>query len=157
MSTSKWILDSDDRRDRQRLGVQPKTQPGPAVGEAEVAVSGIQQLQLSGGYVLGDRNDAWGEGNPGQKISYFILDTSKGAHASFASKKNFDEAAAKLGVTTILLEPIYVVYGRYRGTWFDTFAGFLFLVPPLVGFVGLVVWVMRVRKHGRIAQVAVPS
>jgi hypothetical protein len=157
MSTSKWILDSDDRRDGQRLGVQPKTQPGPAVGEAEDAVSGIQQLQLSGGYVLGDRNDAWGEGNPGQKISYFILDTSKGAHASFASKKNFDEAAAKLGVTTILLEPIDVVYGRYRGTWFDSFAGFLFLVPPLVGFVGLVVWVMRVRKHGRIAQLAVPS
>ena len=135
----------------------PRTQPGPGVGEAEDAVSGIQQLQLSGGYVLGDRNDAWGEGNPGQKISYFILDTSKGAHASFATKKNFAEAAAKLGVTTIQLEPIDVVYGRYRGTWFDTFAGFLFLVPPLVGFVGLVVWVRRVRKHGRIAQVAVPS
>ena len=70
----------------------PKTQPGPAVGEAEDAISGIRQLQLSGAYVLGDRNDAWGAGNAGQKVEkipYFILHTNKGTHALFASKKGF--------------------------------------------------------------------
>jgi hypothetical protein len=129
----------------------PKTQPGGGVGEQEDAISGIQQLQLLGPFVLGNRNDEWGVGNPGQnvKVSYFILDTSKGAHTTYANENDFRDAANRLGVNAIRLEPIDVVYGRYRPTWFDAFAGFLFFVPPLVGFVGLVIWVMRVRKRSR--------
>lgn len=138
----------------------PRTQPGGAVGEEQDAVSGIQQLQLVGPYVLGNRNDAWGEAGSDKsktKVSYFILDSNEGTHVSFASEQDFEEAAAKLGVTTIQLEPIDVVYGRYRGTWFDTFAGFLFFVPPLIGSIGLVVWVMRVRKRGRISQLVIST
>jgi hypothetical protein len=92
--------------------------------------------------------------SPGQNVnvSYFILDTNKDSHVTFANEKEFKEAANELGVGAIRREPIDVVYGRYRPTWFDALAGFLFFVPPLVGFVGLVIWVMRVRKQARITQ-----
>jgi hypothetical protein len=132
----------------------PKTQPGGGVGEGDDAISGIQQLQLSGALVLGNRNESWGVTSPGQNVnvSYFILDTNKDSHVTFANEKEFKEAANELGVGAIRLEPIDVVYGRYRPTWFDALAGFLFFVPPLVGFVGLVIWVMRVRKQARITQ-----
>jgi len=138
----------------------PASQPGPGVGEADDAVSGVEQLHLSGAFVLGNRNDGWGQRNPTQsapRISYFILDTGKGTHVGFANENDFHQAAGKLGVGAVELEPIDVVYRRYRFTWFDAFAGFLLLAPPLASFIGLAAWVVQVRKRARNAPTSVAS
>ena len=44
------------------------------------------------------------------------------------------------------LQPIANVYGKYRFTWFEVFAGLLTCLPPLAGAVLLVGWVIRVRR-----------
>jgi len=51
--------------------------------------------------------------------------------------KLIPSAAGQLGIR-VSLEPIYRVYSRYRFSWFDVFAGALFLGPVLIGFVLLV-------------------
>jgi hypothetical protein len=132
----------------------PKTQSFGGVSEQEDAVFGVQELQLVGPLILGKR-DPWGEGVPDQpksKVSYFVLDTTKGKHTEFASYEDFEGTVTRLGVSPIHLEPIDVVYGRYRLTWFDGFAAFLFIVPPLVGLVGLALWVRKVCKRAAVTQ-----
>ena len=131
-----------------------KTQPGAAIGEQDDAVSGIDLLELSGNYVLGKRNEAWAARETSGKASYFIMDATKGTHTAFPNEMDLEAAAAKPGVASIHLEPIDVVYRRYRFTWFDRFAAFLFFVPPFAGLVALGVWVMGVRKTGRSTQAA---
>jgi len=125
----------------------PKTQSGGGVGEQQDAVGGVKIVQVSGRYVLGgldSRPIAQSVKSP-EVDSYFLLDTQVGKHANFPSYDALRANAQELGIA-LNLQPIADVYGKYRFTWFDVFAGLLTCLPPLVGAVLLVRWVIRVRR-----------
>lgn len=131
----------------------PKTQSGGGVGEQEDAVGGVRIVQVSGQYVLGgsdSRPIAQSVKNPEQVDSYFLLDTQVGKHTKFPSYDALRANAQQLGIA-LNLQPIADVYGKYRFTWFEVFAGLLTCLPPLVGAVLLVRWVIRVRRTRRIS------
>jgi hypothetical protein len=125
-----------------------KTQSDGGVGEQEDAVGGVRKVQVSGRYVLGGSDSRPIEQsvkNPEQVDSYFLLDTQIGRHANFPSHGALRAKAQELGIT-LNLQPIADVYGKYRFTWFEVFARLLACLPPLVGALLLVRWVIRVRK-----------
>jgi hypothetical protein len=126
----------------------PKTQPGGGAGAQEDAVDGVRILQISDRYVLGGFDSQWFEhrqNDKGAVDSYFVLDTQLGKKANFPSYDALHARAQELGVT-LDLEPIISIYWRYRFGWFDVLAALLLFLPPLVGFIFLVRWTLRVRK-----------
>lgn len=126
----------------------PKTQTDDSVGEQEDAVCGVRVMQLAGRYVLGgsdnESSKRSAESN-GHVNSYFLLDTQTGKHANFPTYEALRGEAQHLGIS-LNLEPIDVVYLRYRFTWFDVFAGFLLCVPPLITLSLLVRWIIKLRR-----------
>jgi hypothetical protein len=126
----------------------PKTQPdGLGVSEQEDAVSGVRFLQLSGPYVLGGLDSkAYQLASEDDRIDYyFLLDTKAGSHETYPNYEVLRSKASQLGIT-LNLERISAVYSRYRFTWFDAFAGFLFCAPPLTVAWLLVRWIVRLRR-----------
>lgn len=127
----------------------PKTQRyGGVVGSQDDAVDGVRVAQVAGRYILGASDTKLSE-HFGQNTkavdSYFWLDTKTGKKTVFSNYDDLRSAAGQLGVS-LKLEPIYNVYRRYRFTWFDVFAGFLLLAPPLVSAYFLFRWIARVRR-----------
>lgn len=127
----------------------PKTQRyGGVVGSQDDAVDGVRVVQVAGRYILGASDTKLSE-HFGQNTkavdSYFWLDTKTGKKTVFSNYDDLRSAAGQLGVS-LKLEPIYNVYRRYRFTWFDVFAGFLLLAPPLVSAYFLFRWIARVRR-----------
>lgn len=144
------MIDSTD----QGWVYNPKTQPG-GVGEQEDAIAGVRVLQVAGRYILGgsdslsfDRLD----NNTEQVDSYFLLDTQFGKHTSFPSYEALRVKAQELGIA-LSLERIGVVYSRYRFTWFEIVVGLLLCLPPLVGAMLLVRWIIRMRKTRGVSRV----
>jgi|HubBroStandDraft_2_1064218.scaffolds.fasta_scaffold06558_6 hypothetical protein len=132
----------------------PKTQSDGGVGDQDDAVGGVKIVQVSGRYVLGgsdSRPISQSVNNPKQVDSYFLLDTQLGKHANFPSYDALRANAQELGIV-LNLQPIADVYGKYRFTWFEVFAGLLTCLPPLLGAVLLVRWVTRVRRARRISR-----
>lgn len=134
----------------------PKTQTTSAgVGEQEDAISGVRILQIAGPYIfLGIDRQAFEhlrkESN--QVDSYVVLDTRTGKRTTLPNYDALRSAAFQLGVQPNL-EPINVVYWRYRFSWFDVFVGFLCCVPPIIGFLLLIRWIVRLRRtRGLIPQ-----
>lgn len=127
----------------------PRTQPDDSgVAEKEDAVSGVRHLQVSGNYILGDIDSHSFEhaGTDSNAIdSYFLLDTASGKRSNFADYESLRHEAAQHNIT-LKLEPIESVYSHYRFSWFDVFAGILFVGPPLAAFLVLVFWVRRIRR-----------
>ncbi len=125
----------------------PKTQPD-AVGEQEDAVAGVRKVQVAGQYILGGVDsrsfDHMGNDNANMD-SFFILDTSTGRQTKFQTYDGLRSQAQERQIS-VNLEPINIVYGRFRSTWFDVFAAVLFFVPPPVGFVLLAWWVWYLRR-----------
>lgn len=126
----------------------PKTQPGSGISERDDAIAGVRTLQVADQYVLGGTDSKafdhqWQETD--KVDGYFILDTVAGKHANFSTFDQLHARAKELKITPEL-QPIYTVYSKYRFSWFDVFAGFLFCVPPLAGTVLLIVWVRRLRR-----------
>jgi hypothetical protein len=125
----------------------PKTQGGSGVGEQEDAVAGVATLQVAGPYILGgvDARPSEHLGTNSNPIDfYFVLDTQTGRKTVLPNYDALRNTANQLGIQS-QLEPISVVYSRYRFTWFDVFVGVLFFVPPLIGFFLLTAWIVRLR------------
>lgn len=141
-----WLLMIDTTD--QGWVYNPKTQSGGVVGVQQDAVGGVKIVQVSGRYVLGgsdSRPVAQSVKSPEQVNSYFLLDTQVGKHANFTSYDALRAHAEELGIA-LNLQPIADVYGKYRFTWFEVFAGLLTCLPPLIGAVLPVRWVIRVRR-----------
>jgi hypothetical protein len=128
----------------------PKTQKVPdAIGSQDDTVFGVRLLQISGQYILGAASNSEGFPSEHSPIDhYFLIDGKARARQDFASMDALKRSAARIGVQ-VNLEPAGKVYSKYRFTWFDVFAGFLFLAPLAVyGFV-LLWWLIRLRRTTR--------
>jgi hypothetical protein len=125
----------------------PKTQGEGAVGEQEDAIGRVRDLQIVGRYILGSADSHWGpsENSKPQVDSYFLLDTQTGKHTNFSTQETLRNHAQELEIG-LNLEPIDVVYSRYRFTRFEIVAGLLFCVPPLIVAFLLLWWTIRLRK-----------
>jgi hypothetical protein len=126
----------------------PKTQVGGNVHEQADAVGGVRVLQVAGRYILGGSNSKSLEhfGRASDRVdSYFLLDTQVGKHTDFSDYNLLVSAAQPLGIQ-LHLEPIAAIYRRYRFTWFDIFAAFLFCGPLLFAAFLLLRWIIRLRK-----------
>jgi hypothetical protein len=53
--------------------------------------------------------------------------------------------ALELGIEPNL-QPIDTVYSKFRFSRFDAFAGLLFCLPPVIGALVLVGWIVRLRR-----------
>jgi hypothetical protein len=89
-------------------------------------------LQVAGRFIFGRINQ-----------SYFALDTGSSAVDRFSNLAELQRATS----VPVTLEPIRTVYMKYRYGWFNLFALFLFAGVPLVGIVGLGVWIFRLRRQ----------
>lgn len=127
----------------------PKTQTEGAVGEQEDAPYGVRLLQVDGKYILGglDTKPEEEAGRKNRRVdSYFLLDTTAGRRTAFSDYQSLRAAAEHLGIQ-LKLEPIEVIYSRYRFTWFDAVTDLLFAAPPLTALILLLLWIRRVRKR----------
>lgn len=126
----------------------PKTQPGSAVTEQDDAVAGVRNAQVAGRYILGaaDSNAFEHLGKESsQADTYFLLDTRLGKQTKFQNYDALRRGALELGIEPNL-QPINAVYSKFRFSWFDVFAASVFCVPPLVGALWLVRWIVRLRR-----------
>ncbi len=130
----------------------PRTQKiSGVVAASNDALADVCVLQLAGRYILGGApcqsyEDPGPEGH-GKVLSYFMLDTATGTHTEFPTFDALRAAAAPLMVQ-IKLEPIGVVYGRFRFTWFDAVAAALMFGVPLLCAWALFRRIVRIRKAG---------
>ena len=76
---------------------------------------------------------------------YFALDTRNGQRTDLSHYDDLAQFASQSG-NQLKLEPIYDVYSRYRFTRFEVFAGLLFTVPPIIAFITLLIWIVRLRR-----------
>src|SRR5215467_1221656 len=131
----------------------PKTQSEGGVGEQEDAVGGVRDLQVAGRYILGGADSHWGpsENSKPQVDSYFLLDAQIGKHSNFSTQESLRNHALGMGIG-LNLEPIDVVYSRYRFTRFEIFSGLLLCLPPLVIAFLLLGWMIRLRKSRAMSQ-----
>lgn len=132
----------------------PRTQFSSfGVVEQEDAVAGVTNLQVVNQYVLGATNaESWSHsGKDSSQVSaYFLLDTATGKRTQFQNYEELRGRALELSIDPNL-QPINTVYSKYRFSWFDVFAGSLFLIPPLIGGLLLIGWIVRVRRTRPIA------
>jgi len=132
----------------QGMVYNPKTQPGPGVGEREDAVAGVRNVQVAGRYILGAADTKSFEHlgkETSQVDTYFILDTLLGKQTRFQTYDALRHGASELGIEP-KLQPINTVYSKFRFSWFDVFAGILFCVPPIIGVLVLIRWIVRLRR-----------
>jgi hypothetical protein len=122
--------------------------PKPGVGEREDAVAGVRNVQVAGRYILGAADTKSFEHlgkETSQVDTYFILDTPLGKQTRFQTYDALRHGASELGIEP-KLQPINTVYSRFRFGWFDVFAGILFCVPPIIGVLVLIRWIVRLRR-----------
>jgi hypothetical protein len=130
--------------------------PG-GVAEQEDAIARVAVVQVAGRYILGRVDGAELDGpdivdgvavDAAKKHadSFFLLDTQTGKRKDFPDYKRLASAAQSLAIEP-RLEPMVLVYRHYRFTWFDVFAGFLFIAPPVLGLVSLTVWILYLRRR----------
>jgi hypothetical protein len=126
----------------------PKTQPGSVVGEREDAVAGVRNLQVAGRYILGATDSRAFEHlgkDTNQVDAYFLLDTQLGQQTHFHNYNALRHRALELGIEPNL-QPINTVYSKFRFSWFDVLAGLLFCLPPVIGALLLIRWIVRLRR-----------
>ena len=126
----------------------PRTQPGSAVGEQEDAVAGVRNIQIAGRYILGATDSKAFEDlgkDTNQVDAYFLLDTQLGKRIQFQNFDALRHKALELGIE-LNLRPINAVYSEFRFSWFDVLAGLLFCLPPVIGAVLLIRWIVRLRQ-----------
>jgi hypothetical protein len=130
----------------------PKTQLAGGVSEQEDGPFGVRLLQVDRHYVLGGLDSKAGEedSGPTQKVdAYFLIDTDTSRRVNFSDYQSLRAASEPLGIR-LNLEPVATIYRRYRFTWFDAFVSLLLILPPVVGGISLVRWIVRLRKPSRI-------
>jgi hypothetical protein len=117
------------------------------VTDTQGSVAGVRMVQVDGPYILGASDsrasERMGE-NSNQTVSYFLLDTRTGKRDNFATFDELRGVAQQRGIP-LKLEPIYVVYSKYRFTWFDGLAAAFLFLPPLVALWLLVRWILHLR------------
>ena len=126
----------------------PKTQPGSGIGEQEDAVAGVRNIQIAGRYILGVTDSKAFEdlGKDTNRVdAYFLLDTQMGKRIQFQNFDALRRKALELGIE-LNLQPINAVYSKFRFSWFDVLAGLLLCLPPVIGFVLLIRWIVRLRQ-----------
>jgi hypothetical protein len=126
----------------------PKTQPGSGVGEREDAVAGVRNVQVAGRYILGATDSKAFEHlgqDTNQVDAYFLLDTQLGKQTQFHSYDALRHSALQLGIEPNL-QPINAVYSKFRFSWFDVLAGLMFCLPPVVGALSLIFWIVQLRR-----------
>jgi hypothetical protein len=114
----------------------PKTQRLPGVIDQEDAIPDVRQLQITPHHIAG----------AAEKDHYFILNTRSGKRMDFKTFQNFRQAAHRFGFEPHL-EPIYLVYSRFRFGWFDVFAGLLLILPIVAGALLLILRIWRLRSQ----------
>jgi hypothetical protein len=114
------------------------------------AVSGVRLIQIAGDKILGGAGPIGQYSSPAARNrvdSYFLLDTATHTRSNFANYDALTSAAQTAGIAPHL-EPIFLIYSRYRYTWFD-FSAIAVALVPLLG-VGLLlgrrIWLLRL--HG---------
>jgi hypothetical protein len=127
----------------------PKTQAdrGLVIGR-EDALFGVRQLQVSKDLIFGARDSGYFDriGQDSRAVdSYFELNTSQKTHTEFRSLEELRRRATSEGVSLNLRE-FQSVFGDYRTTWFDYFAGSILFFVPTAGFIFLVRWIWKIRK-----------
>jgi hypothetical protein len=126
----------------------PKTQPGSGVGEREDAVAGVRNLQVAGRYILGATDSKAFENlgeDTNQVDAYFLLDTQLGKRKHFQNYDALRQSALELGIEPNL-QPINTIYSKFRFSWFDVVAGLMFCLPPFIGGLVLVFWIVQLRR-----------
>jgi hypothetical protein len=129
----------------------PKTQMhDDAIDSQQDAISGVRLLQVSGQYILGG---ATSEEIPSEHAAidhYFLIDGRIRTRRDFGSLESLKSDAVQKGLK-LDLQPVDEVYRRYRFTWFDAFAAFLFCAPLAV-YAGLLLWwLIRLRRNKTLA------
>jgi hypothetical protein len=126
----------------------PKTRPGSGVGEREDAVAGVRNVQVAGRYILG-ATDSRAFEHLGKDINqvdaYFLLDTQLGKRTQFQTYDALRRSALEVGIEPNL-QPINTVYSKFRFSWFDVSVGLLFCLPPVIGVLLLIRWIVRLRR-----------
>jgi energy-coupling factor transporter transmembrane protein EcfT len=126
----------------------PRTQPNSAVGEREDAIAGVRNVQIAGRYILGATDSKAFEHlgkDTNQVDAYFLLDTQLGKRTQFQNYNELRQSALELGMEPNL-QPINTVYSKFRFSWFDVVAGLLFCLPPVIGVLLLIRWIVRLRR-----------
>lgn len=133
-------------------GMVCKTVPGEDApcngGEQSDVLSSVTKLQLAGQYMLGESNppslDSSAQSHGPD--TYFLTNSATGATREFATSGGLLAVAVSLHIAP-KLEPIETVYDRYRATWFDFLAAAVALIPPGLGFLLLLLWIVRARRR----------
>ena len=128
-----WLYDSKD-----------------GIAGQEALVSEVRSLRVSGQYILGG---ATSEEIPSEHAAidhYFLIDGKVRSRRDYGSLESLKSDAVQKGLK-LNLQPVDEVYRKYRFTWFDAFAAFLFCVPLAV-YAGLLLWwLIRLRRNRTLA------
>jgi len=109
-------------------------------------VPGVRLLQISDPYILGGASSETFPSEYSRTDHYFLIDGKARTRQDFATMEALKESAARVGVQ-VNLEPVDQVYSKYRFTWFDMFAAFLFCAPLVVYAGCLLWWLLRIRRN----------
>jgi hypothetical protein len=128
----------------------PKTQSGrDSVSSRDDAVFGVRQLQVADHLIFGARDSGYFDRrgqNSNYVDTYFELDTAKKTHSEFKSLEELRRRAATEGVS-LNLRDFQSVFGDYRTTWFDYLAVAVLLLVPMIAFIFLVRWILKMRRQ----------
>src|SRR5262249_48828212 len=80
-----------------------------------------------------------------QADAYFLLDTQLDKQTQFPNYDALRDRVLELGIEPNL-QPINTVYSNFRFSWFDVLAGLLFCIPPFIGVLALIGWIVRLRR-----------
>jgi hypothetical protein len=127
----------------------PKLQKTPgAVADSDGAVSDVRVLQVAGPYLLGGTGGRTCD-DPSKEVdrldSFFILDSRTGTKSLHLDYDSLRNSATQLGILP-KLETINSVYCKYRFSWLDVVFGVFLFLLPVVCFVLLGGFVLRLRR-----------
>ena len=101
-----------------------------------------------GRYILGATDSKAFENlgkDTNQVDAYFLLDTQSGKRKQFQNYDALRLSALELSIEPNL-QPINTIYSKFRFSWFDIVAGLLFCLPPVIGVLLLIRWIVRLRR-----------
>jgi hypothetical protein len=119
---------------------------GDVRDELSPKLNEVRRLQIATRLMLGGSGGRHPSND--EMSSYFLLDVQTKELIRFASAAELGGAARLHGVD-LDLEPVWRIYNQYRYGWFDMFAGMLFSVPALLGFIIIVFKVVQLRRTRR--------
>jgi len=110
------------------------------------AIVGIRKLQLDGQWIWCAADSHWFGAQEGSENmdKFFLLNTENRTRIDFKSANEMEQEMSRRG-TRAHLEPIVVVYQRYRTTWFEYSAAAILFLPPLTALFALMRRTLRLR------------